>query len=264
MGTSLGNLSPGSTYPGLLKFGDNASIGSSLKTISDGEGNDTMLEISTTALQVGGGTGMYWDNTNKRLGIGTTGPQSILDLQNVSGGAVLNLQSNSFAFMSVKRFQNSSTRPRYELLKSRGTIDTPLVIQTGDELGSIEFNGFDGTSFQRNAIIYVTAQNVTGSTITPQMAFGLGQSGNLNQYLMNIQNNGNVSIGNGLSDLGSRFGIKGRGTTGGISLLVQNSSGAERLKVLDNGTITMPGLPTSPTGLTGGALWNDGGTLKIV
>jgi hypothetical protein len=36
-----------------------------------------MLELSTTALQIGGSTGAFWNDTNKRLGIGTNSPFTI-------------------------------------------------------------------------------------------------------------------------------------------------------------------------------------------
>jgi len=88
MGTSLNGLTPANTYQGLIKFGDNSALTSVLKALSDGNGNDTMLELSTTALQIGGSTGMYWDNTNKRLGVGTNTPskQITISTSTVNGG----------------------------------------------------------------------------------------------------------------------------------------------------------------------------------
>jgi hypothetical protein len=81
MGTSLNGTTPSVSYTGLLKFGDNTEITSSLKAISDGAGNDTMLELSTTALQIGGSTGAFWDNTNKRLGVGINTPTARLHVK---------------------------------------------------------------------------------------------------------------------------------------------------------------------------------------
>ena len=82
MGTSLNGLTPANTYQGLIKFGDNSALTSVLKALSDGNGNDTMLELSTTALQIGGTTGLFWDNTNKRLGVGTSSPTVQFEVQN--------------------------------------------------------------------------------------------------------------------------------------------------------------------------------------
>ena len=53
MGTSLTGLTPGSTYPGLIKISDNSSLTTSLKVLSDGNGNDSPLKLSTAAVGVG-------------------------------------------------------------------------------------------------------------------------------------------------------------------------------------------------------------------
>ena len=76
MGTSLSGLTPATTFDGLLKVGDNDPLTADLKAISTGDGADTILQLSTTALQIGGATGMYWDNTNSRLGVGTDSPNT--------------------------------------------------------------------------------------------------------------------------------------------------------------------------------------------
>jgi hypothetical protein len=50
MGTSLNGLTPAGTYPGLIKTGDNAPIDGTLKTLSDGNGNNLPMAVSTTAV----------------------------------------------------------------------------------------------------------------------------------------------------------------------------------------------------------------------
>lgn len=80
MGTTLNGTTPQATYESMLKLGDNSALSNSLKRISDGEGNDTPIEISDAAVQFGGSTGMFWDNTNKRLGIGTNSPSRALSV----------------------------------------------------------------------------------------------------------------------------------------------------------------------------------------
>jgi hypothetical protein len=105
MGTSLINTKPQDTYPGLLKTTDNAAISATLKTLSDGNGNDFPMQISTTAVNFTGtltlngspvttppsgvsgaiqfsngsafasdAANLFWDDTNNRLGIGTNAP----------------------------------------------------------------------------------------------------------------------------------------------------------------------------------------------
>ena len=51
MGTSLSGLTPATTFDGLLKVGDNDPLTADLKAISTGDGTDTILQLSTTALQ---------------------------------------------------------------------------------------------------------------------------------------------------------------------------------------------------------------------
>jgi hypothetical protein len=107
MGTSLINTKPQDTYPGLLKTTDNAAISGTLKTLSDGNGNDFPMQISTTAVNFTGtltqngspvttppsgvsgaiqfsngsafasdAANLFWDDTNNRLGVGTNAPSA--------------------------------------------------------------------------------------------------------------------------------------------------------------------------------------------
>jgi hypothetical protein len=91
MGTSLNGLTPSATYSGLIKFGDNSAIGASLKYISDGDGNDTLLAMSTTSLNIGA------TNIAARLGIkgsGTTSGTTSLLVQNSDGTEALRVYDN--------------------------------------------------------------------------------------------------------------------------------------------------------------------------
>jgi hypothetical protein len=58
MGTSLFNTTPAATYPALIKVGDNTSLGTTLKTLSDGSGNDSTLQLSTRRLGILQDTGV--------------------------------------------------------------------------------------------------------------------------------------------------------------------------------------------------------------
>ena len=54
MGTSLSGLTPATTFDGLLKTSDNEPLDGTLKTISDGSGVDSILQLSNSALSIGG------------------------------------------------------------------------------------------------------------------------------------------------------------------------------------------------------------------
>jgi len=56
MGTSLSGLTPATTFDGLLKVGDNDPLTAILKAISTGDGTDTILSLSNSALKIGGDT----------------------------------------------------------------------------------------------------------------------------------------------------------------------------------------------------------------
>ena len=65
MGTSLSGLTPATTFDGLLKVGDNDPLTADLKAISTGDGTDTILSLSDSALQIGGTLDLNFAGANK-------------------------------------------------------------------------------------------------------------------------------------------------------------------------------------------------------
>lgn len=56
MGSSLLNTAIKDTYEGLIKTSDTSTISGTAKYLSDGDGNDSVLSISTTAVGIGNAT----------------------------------------------------------------------------------------------------------------------------------------------------------------------------------------------------------------
>ena len=246
MGTTLNGTTPSATYTGLLKFGDNTEITSSLKAISDGAGNDTMLELSTTALQIGGSTGAFWDDTNKRLGIGTNTPNSLLNV--IGSGSVSGIRVNTFGADSWMPFSDGNW-----YIRSNGTIindNSNAGVSIGvnsPTTARLLVKGSGSTS----ATISFLVQNSAGTQlfkINDNRDVFLGSSTNYIHQGSFFQGDyygvGNWNFGTA-SNLGARLGIKGSGNTSATTaLLVQNSDGDDMLKVTDDSEVTLSKLVT--------------------
>lgn len=79
MGTTLNGTKPKNTYQALLKTTDNTAIDATLKTISDGLGTDTPLQLSTTETQINSTLRIHTDNAE------------LLDIENASGSNRFNI-----------------------------------------------------------------------------------------------------------------------------------------------------------------------------
>ena len=81
------------------------------------------------------------------VGIGTTSPQYLLDIQKSSGGNILNLLSaNSYAQFQGVSYRNSGiTHVAYDGYGYRGTQSAPLPINWGDAVTSLRAEAYMGT-----------------------------------------------------------------------------------------------------------------------
>jgi hypothetical protein len=83
-------------------------------------------------------------------------------LRVVDGGNFQSTEFSSFP-LAVTAAHNDDQATRLVLRRSRGTLDTPLSLITNDRVGSIQFNGYDGTNTISSAQIQA---RVTG-TVSP-------------------------------------------------------------------------------------------------
>lgn len=68
-----------------------------------------------------------------------------------SGGLTSSRDAN--VIISANRHDTTSEGPELNLIKTRGTIAAPVIVNSNDELGDIVFAGYDGSSNQRAASI---------------------------------------------------------------------------------------------------------------
>ena len=91
-------------------------------------------------------------------------------LVNISGlaSAQLQIQGTTLGAAGLSRYSNNDTSSGgWESLKSRGTLATPLIVNSGDELGVLRFAGYDGTNYLQGATITSTVDATPGTNDMP-------------------------------------------------------------------------------------------------
>lgn len=204
-------------------------LSATARYITDSAGNLSSLAISTG-----------------NIGIGTTLPVAKLQVNGVTAlsnadltgynlYSIFNIVRNGATSMAMDRYTGA---PHFNFRAAGGTIASPST-QVG-ELGNIGWWSHSGTAFNRNVLILAQAQDFVGGLAqTQRLSIGMGQNGGGTDYYYEMVN-GNSYFGAGASGSTptARVQIKGGGSTSATtSLLVQNSSATESLKVTDDNKI---------------------------
>ena len=160
------------------------------------------IQFSNGSAFASDATNLFWDDTNNRLGIGTNAPSALLNVQNSTNGEVL------------ARFKDNISAQTYLDIKADPTLTDYTALYFGSDRRIMSKQG---------GALFLTLSN------SINMVDGLSSKV--------IFTPTEVQIG---TITGARLGVKGSGSTSATtSLLVQNSSGSEALKVRDDGTIFM-------------------------
>jgi hypothetical protein len=264
----------GTNYKGILSLDStiNTPLDATLRAVTDGEGNASPLELSTTAVSVGTISGA-------RLGIkgsGSTSATKALLVQNSDGLELLHIDDVG----GVRLGGNLSNITRANIaLDSFSGLFNVTTAKFGNWNGSVYavFSGLTKSdalfSFGNDATIASTRMHIKGIGTTSGTTSLLVQNsagadlfrvldgGADKQVRMNSALIGSLEfLGTGIATgggnpitmqynplhiggaTGARLAVKGSGTTSATtSLLVQNSAGTDRFKILDNGTTTING-----------------------
>jgi hypothetical protein len=274
MGITLNGLTPAGTYPGLIKTGDNTAISGTPKVLSDGNGNDLPMEVSTTgvnftnnltqggtalqpvlvsgtniktingasllgsgnipvvtspsgvagAIQFSNGSAfasdasnLFWDDTNNRLGVGTNAPARPLTVVGSTNDIVAQIDALSNAYNTQLQLRTYSSNSA-ELLITGNIGTTPSNVGV---MGGNTAVGLTLTAFGSNNIQFYTT----------------------NSFVPRFRINNDGNIGAGTTSPTAKMHIQGSGSTSATtSLLVQNSAGAELLRVRDDGNVFLTAL----------------------
>ena len=229
MATPLTGSSVASTYTGLLKTSDNASLSGTLKSVSDGGGTDSALQLSTTAanivgtLNVTGATGLASSLAVSGLAtigstLGVTGATNLSSTLTVAGATNLSSTlavTGATTLSSLAATGNISTSAGN--LSVFGSITQTNSASSNSIAGSLTVsssltcNGnvsfFGNVSFS-NPLTINSTLNVTGATVisnnltvTGSIASSSSVSGTSLSASGNLTVNGNSTIGNAGTDL---------------------------------------------------------------
>jgi len=196
-----------------LHISGTGDIKTEIATTSTGSGADVGLEFTTgdgynwiiqTGNVVSGGIRVYdIQNNSERLRVDSSGrllvgTNSIFDTnQSGTNPSVGVEKANGYATLALKSNQASGNGSYLILGKSRGTsANSKTLVNNGDELGGIYFEGADGSAMRTLAGISATVDGATGASDIPTrlMFYTTADGSSASTERMRITNGGFVGI----------------------------------------------------------------------
>jgi hypothetical protein len=209
--TTIASLST-ATYPSLTELSYVKGVTSSIQTQLNGKQNALtnpvtgtistgQVAFGTAANTVGGDNGLFWDNTNKRLGVGTNAPANILDIQPASGSPRLRIARVGGAELAI----DSSILTTGALIRTINNSPLSLGVNSS------------------TTIVINTSFNVGIETTSPTARLDVNGTGRIRNGVFLADTSGNVVIGS-LTDAGFRLDVNGTGRfSGAISSTITNN-----------------------------------------
>ena len=181
---ALGIIAGTAAAPGVFFSGDtNTGIYS--------PGADTLAFVE-------GGVEAARIDSSGRLLVGTSSARAVFS--NTTTTAALQIEGSAAdaANLSITRAEVSAGGPLFTFAKSRGSVGgTPTVVNSGDDLGFISFEGADGTEFVRAASIAAEVDGTPGANDMPgRLVFSTTADGaSTPTERMRIDNDGRLLVG---------------------------------------------------------------------
>jgi len=185
-----------------------------------GTGTATQVAYFTSSQAIGSSANLYWDNTNTRLGIGTSTPGVRLDVHGT--GNMLHLNSTSATANALMSFQRTGTN----------------VWRLGDQYnGGANFFELHNTALSNNAIEVLAASNE--ATFLSTKTYSTGNAIGIRvQHNLTIPNGVNVGLA-ALGGVNSNLNLTLQGSTTVAATGRQGLEGSTSINFTGAGTLTM-------------------------
>lgn len=148
MGTSLSGLTPATTFDALIKVGDNSALSASLKTISDGEGNDSPLKLSTSAVGIGSITNVETEINGKQSTLVSGSSIKTINSTSLLGSGDVAVQETLVSGTNIKTINGSSLLGSGDVSVSASPAGSDTQIQFNDSgaFGADSLFNWDNTN----------------------------------------------------------------------------------------------------------------------
>ena len=185
-------LANGLDVTGVSTFKSSVSIADSIFHTGDTDTAVRFPSANNVTVETAGGEAIRVD-AGRRLLVGTDSSANY-------GGdtGIFQINGTTNASMALKRSTDNATEPSIVLAKSRGSADSPTVVNSNDILGGIRFAGYDGSDYvTQGASILCAVDGTPGSNDLPgRLIFNTTADGaSTPSERVRITSSGNVGVG---------------------------------------------------------------------
>jgi len=250
MGTPLTGSTVASTYTGLLKTTDNATLTSTLKSLCDGGGTDSALQVSTTAVN---SIGDFSVATNKLTVASASGNTAIAGTLTVTGATSLSslITSGNATIGGTLGISGGLTIPGTLSVTGISTLTgavgmgSTLNVTGLSTLASLGVTGAAtvGTTLGVTGLSTLGSLSVTGASTLDSLGVTNAATIGTTLGVTGLSTLGSLSV-TGAATVGTTLGVTGATTLGDLSTTGNTTLGNQNTDTLalNSDNITVPNL----------------------
>jgi hypothetical protein len=259
MGTTLSGLTPATTFDALIKVADNSALSASLKTISDGEGNDSPLKLSTSAVGIGSITNVETEINGKQSTLVSGANIKSINSTSLLGSGDLSVQETLVSGTNIKTINSTSLLGSGDISvsASAGGSDTQIQFNDSGAFGADSLFNWDNTN-KRLGVGETTPTSrvhIKGEGATSGTTSLLVQNSDANDMLKITDNGGTT-----LKSLGASNTLILDASSGVTGFQMNSSNGQQRFRIQATSSVTRftPNNSNSAFTFLGSSIYTDG------